>query len=175
MTDPLDQAPELDDRPATAAPVPAAALVPYRPRPSRMARVFRWWLGLSVFAFFAVALCVLLGFHHMDFAPLHIVIDGDDVSDGITINGLTDGGRVLLAFGAAMVALLLLLLIPIVVLLVVGSVVIALVCGIGVPLIVLALGLGVATSPFWMVGLAVWLVLRRRDSQRLAASATMAA
>ena len=173
MTAPLDQAPELDDRPASA--VPARALVPYRPRPSRTARVFRWWLGLSVFAFFGVALCVLLGFNHMDFAPLHIVIDGDDVTDGITINGLTDGGRVLLAFGAAMVALLLLLLIPIVVLLVVGSVVIALVCGIGVPLIVLALGLAVATSPFWMVGLAVWLVLRRRDSQRLAASATMAA
>jgi hypothetical protein len=171
MTDPLDHAPEPDDRPATAAPAP----VPYRPRPSRMARVFRWWLGLSVVACFGVALCVLLGFQHMDFAPLHIVIDGEDVTDGITINGLTDGGRVLLAFGAAMAALLLLLLIPVVVLLVVGSVAIALVCGIGVPLIVLALALGVATSPFWMVGLAVWLILRRRDSQRLAGSATMAA
>ena len=173
MTASLDHGPELDDRPAGA--VPARALVPYRPRPSRTARLFRWWLGLSVFAFFAVALCVLLGFQHMDFAPLHIVIDGDDVTDGLTINGLTDGGRVLLAFGAAMVALLLFLLIPIVVLLVVGSVAIAVVCGIVVPLIVLALALGVATSPFWLVGLAVWLIVRRRDSQRLAPSATMAA
>ena len=173
MTAPLDHGPELDDRPRTA--VPATALVPYRPRPSRAARVFRWWLGLSIFAFFAVALCVLLGFNHMDFAPLHIVIDGDDVTDGITINGLTDGGRVLLAFGAAMLALLLVLLIPIVVLLVVGSVAIALVCGIGVPLIALALVLGVVTSPFWMVALLIWLIARRRDSQRLAGSATMAA
>ena len=173
MTAPLEHGPELDDRPHTAA--PATALVPYRPRPSRAARVFRWWLGLSVFAFFAVGLCVLLGFNHMDFAPLHIVIDGDDVTDGITINGLTDGGRVLLAFGAAMVALLLFLLIPVVVLLVVGSVAIALVCGIGVPLIVLALALGVVTSPFWMVAVLIWLVARRRDSQRLAPSATMAA
>ncbi len=173
MTAPLDHGPELDDRPASA--VPAKALVPYRPRPSRTARLFRWWLGLSVFAFFAVALCVLLGFNHMDFAPLHIVIDGDDVTDGLTINGLTDGGRVLLAFGAAMAALLLLLLIPLVVLLVVGSVAIALVCGIGVPLIVLALVLGVVTSPIWMVAVVIWLIARRRDSQRLAPSATMAA
>ena len=61
------------------------------------------------------------------------------------------------------------------ILLVVGSVAIALVCGIGVPLIVLALAIGVVTSPFWMVGLLVWLILRRRDSHRYAASATMAA
>jgi hypothetical protein len=172
MTDPLDHGPELDDRPPMAA--PPKALVPYRPRPSRVARVFRWWLGLSVFAFCAVAVCILLGFNHMDFAPLHIVIDGDDVTDGITINGLTGGGRVLLAFGAAMLALLLLLLIPIVVLLVVGSVAIAVVCGIGVPLIVLALVLGVVTSPIWMIALSIWLIGRRRDSHRLAASATMA-
>ena len=175
MTDPLDHSPELDDRPPTAAPVAARPLVPYRPRPSRTGRLFRWWLGLSVFALVAIALCVLVGFNHMDIAPLHIVIDGDDVTDGITINGLTDGGRVLLAFGVAMLALLLLLVIPIVLLVVVAAVVIALVCGIAVPLVVLALALGVATSPFWMVGLLVWLIVRRRDSQRLAPSATMAA
>ena len=174
MTDSLDHGPELDDRPPTA--VAPAALVPYRPRPSRAGRVFRWWLGLSFAAFCGVMLCVLLGFNHTDFAPLHIVVDGDDLTDGITINGLTDGGRMLLAFGAAMLALLLLLLIPIVLLLVVGSVAIALVCGIGVPLIVLALVLGVVTSPFWMVALLVWLLARRRrDSQRHAPSATMAA
>ena len=174
MTDSLDHGPELDDRPPTA--VAPAALVPYRPRPSRAGRVFRWWLGLSFAAFCGVMLCVLLGFNHTDFAPLHIVVDGDDLTDGITINGLTDGGRLLLAFGAAMLALLLLLLIPIVLLLVVGSVAIALVCGIGVPLIVLALALGVVTSPFWMVALFVWLLARRRrDSQRHAPSATMAA
>ena len=169
MTDSLDHGPELDDRPPTA-------VVPYRPRPSRAGRVFRWWLGLSFAAFCGVMLCVLLGFNHTDFAPLHIVVDGDDLTDGITINGLTDGGRMLLAFGAAMLALLLLLLIPIVLLLVVGSVAIALVCGIGVPLIVLALVLGVVTSPFWMVALLVWLLARRRrDSQRYAGSATMPA
>ena len=178
MTDPLDNAPEADDRPAAAAPsaAPPAALVPYRPRPSRTGRVFRWWLGLSVFAFFGVAFCVLLGFNHMDFAPLHIVIDGDDVTDGITINGLTDGGRALLAFGVAMLVLLLILLVPLLLLLIAGSVAIALICGVGVPLIALALALAAVTSPFWMVGVVIWLIARRqRDSQRLAASATMAA
>ena len=178
MTDPLDNAPEADDRPAAASPspAPAAPLVPYRPRPSRTGRVFRWWLGLSVFAFFGVAFCVLLGFNHMDFAPLHIVIDGDDVTNGITINGLTDGGRALLAFGVAMLVLLLILLVPLLLLLIVGSVAIALICGVGVPLIALALALAAVTSPFWMVGVVVWLIARRRrDSQRLAASATMAA
>ena len=179
--DSFDSAPEADDRPATVAPAamptptPTQALVPYRPRPSRWATVFRWWLGLSVLTFFGVALCVFLGFSHMDFAPLHIVVDGDDMSNGITINGLSDGGRALLAVGLGFLALLLLLLIPLLILLVVGSVAIALVCGVGVPLIVLALALVVATSPFWIVGLLVWMVARRRPSPPIARSATMAA
>jgi hypothetical protein len=185
MTASFDPAPEPDDRPATVASragaasdadvaAMSAAPVPYRPRPSRWATLFRWWLGLSMLAFLAVALCVFLGFAHTDFAPLHIVID-DDLPDGITINGLSDGGRALLAVGLGMLALLLILLVPLLILLVAGSVAIALVCSIGVPLIVLALALGVATSPFWMVGLLVWLLVRRRDSHRYAASATMTA
>jgi len=182
MTASFDPVPEPDDRPATMAAAAAdasatpgpAAPVPYRPRPSRWATVFRWWLGLSVLALIGVALCVFLGFAHTDFAPLHIVID-DDMSDGITINGLSAGGRALLAVGLGLLALLLVLLIPLVILLVVGSVAIALVCGIGAPLIVLALVLAVVTSPIWMVGLLIWLAARRRDSHRYAASATMAA
>jgi hypothetical protein len=183
MTSSFDPVPDPDDRPATVASAAAgearpagvsAAPVPYRPRPSRWAMVFRWWLALSVLTFFGVALCVFLGLAHSDFAPLHIVVD-DDLSNGITINGLSEGGRALLVAGLGLLALLLLLLIPLVILLVAGSVAIALVCGVGVPLIVLALALGVATSPFWMVGLLVWLMLRRRDSHRAVGSATMAA
>ena len=170
MTASFDNGPELDDRPQTSA-----ALVPYRPRPSRAGRVFRWWLAFSVLAFFACAFCVLLGFNHADFAPLHIMIDGDDITDGLTINGLSGGGRALLAVGALLLTLLLLLLIPVLVLLIVGSVLIALVCGLGVPLVVLALVLAVVTSPLWMVGLLIWLVARRRPSPRPARSATMAA
>jgi hypothetical protein len=171
MTAAFDNGPELDDRPDATN----TALVPYRPKPSRAGRVFRWWLALGVLAFFACALCVLLGFAHADFAPLHIVVDGDDITDGITINGLSDGGRALLGVGALMLTLLLLLLVPVLIFLIVGSVLIALVCGIGVPLIVLALALAAVTSPLWMVGLLIWLVARHRPSPALARSATMAA
>ncbi len=183
MTASFDPVPEPDDRPATLAPAaieapvaaaPAAAM-PHRPRRSRWGTAFRWWLGLSVLTFVGVALCVFLAFHHTDIVPMHIVIDGDDLHDGITINGLSGGSRALLAVALGLVALLLVLLIPLLILLVFGTVAIALVCGLGVPLIVLALALVVATSPFWMVGLLIWLIVRRRDSQRMAPSATMAA
>ena len=176
----FDPVPEPDDRPATVAPAaPAAptstALVPYRPRASRWATVFRWWLGLSVLASLAVAVFAFVGYGLMDFAPLHIVVSGDDPSSGITITGLPEGPRAALAVALLFLTLLLLLLIPVIILLVLGSVAIALVCGIGIPLVVLALALGVATSPFWLVGLLVWLLVRRRDSHRYAGSATMAA
>jgi hypothetical protein len=182
MTDPLDHAPEPDDRPATMAstaplpapPSPVPAPVPYRPRPSAWGRLFRWWLGLSLLAFVGLALCVAVGIDHSSLSPLNISIT-DDGSDNVTITGLTDGGRALLAVAGALLALLLLLLIPLMVLLIVGSIAIALVCGIGVPLIALALVLGVVTSPFWLVALLVWLAARRRDTNRLAASATMPA
>jgi hypothetical protein len=171
MTASFDPASEADDRPATVS----TALVPYRPRPSRVGRVFRWWLGISICVFFVCALCLMLGLHNMNFEPLRIVIDGDDLSNGITINGLSDGAEAMLAVGGVLLAILLLLLIPVLLLLVVGTVAIALVCGIGVPLIALALVLGVVTSPFWIVGLIVWLLARRRHSPSLPRSATMAA
>ena len=187
MTDPLDHAPEPDDRPATMAatasaptrvpaPVPAtpAARVPYRPRPSAWGRLFRWWLGLSLITFVGLALCVAVGIDHSHLSPLNITIT-DDGADSVTINGLTDGGRALLAVAGTLVAMLLLLLIPLLVVLIVGSIAIALICGVGVPLIALALVLGVVTSPFWLVALFVWLAARRRDTNRLAASATMPA
>ena len=171
MTAEFDPAPDADDRPASMS----TALVPYRPRPSGVGRLFRWWLGLSVCVFFLCALCLALGLHNLDFAPVHIVIDDGDLSNGITINGLSDAAGSLLAIGGVLLALLLLLLIPVILLLVVGSVAIALVCGIGVPLIALALVLAVVTSPFWIVGLVVWLIARRRHSPSLPRSATMAA
>ena len=162
---------EADDRPTSAS----RALVPYRPRPSRIARVFRWWMGLSLVLLFACAFCVALGIHNLDLAPVHIVINGDDLSDGLTISGLDDNAQALLGVGAVMLALLLLLLIPLPLFLILGSVAIALLCAVVVPLVVLALAFGVATSPFWIIGLVVWLVVRRRHSPSLPPSARMAA
>jgi hypothetical protein len=172
MTSSFDPAAEPD---RLAVQPTGTALVPYRPRPSRWARAFRWWLGLSVAVFIGVALCVFIGLAQTDFAPLHVVIHGDDIANGFSIDGINEGSGALLAAGLALLALFLLLMIPALIVLIMGSVAIALVCGIGVPLIVLALVLGVVTSPFWMVGVLVWLIARRRDSHRLARSATMAA
>ena len=170
----FDTAPDPADRPA----VPGRALVPYRPRPTRTARVFRWWLGLSVVVVFACALCVMLGLYNLDLAPVHIVISGDAFGDGpgdsIRITGLGETGGDLLAIGGLLLGLLVLLVLPLLLLLVIGSVALALVCGIGIPLILLALVLGVATAPIWMIGLLVWLVLRRR-SPPMPRSATMPA
>ena len=182
MTDPLDHAPEPDDRPAglsPAQPAPAlpvaAAPIPQRPRPSAWGRVFRWWLGLSLLAFVGLAVCAFVGLGHVDHAtPLNISIT-DDGSDNITLTGLTDGGRALLSVAAGLLAVFVLLLVPLLLVIVLGSVAIALVCGIGVPLLALALVLGVLTSPFWLVALLVWLAGRRRETNRLAASATMPA
>lgn len=171
MTAPFDPAPAADDDRAAS---PSRALVPCRPRASGIARVFRWWLGLSIAVLVAWAICVALGLHHVDLAPVHIVINGDDVSDGLTISGLDDNAQALLGVGAVMLALLLLLVIPLLLLLILGSVAIALVLGIGVPLVVLAVVLGVVTSPFWIIGLLVWLIARRHSPPR-PASARMAA
>ena len=178
MNDSLDPGPAADDRPfgpAPAAPAPGTALTPYRPRPSRSGRVFRWWLGISLLLAIALGVCVAIGIQHFDLAPLHIVIDGNDVGDGITINGVPDSARLLLAVIALLVALLLLLLIPLIVLLVVGSVAIAVVCAVGVPLIAVALALTAVSSPLWLVGLLIWVAVRRRPSPPLAPSATMTA
>ncbi len=176
----FDPVPEPDDRPATvAAAAPEAptstTLVPWRPRRSRWATAFRWWLGLSVATLVGVALFAFVGYGLMDFAPLHIVVSGDDPSSGITIAGLPDGAGAALAVALLFLTLLVLLLVPVIVLLVVGSVAIALVFGIGIPLVVLALTLCAVTSPIWLVGLLIWLLARRRDSHRHVGSARMAA
>jgi hypothetical protein len=171
MTAPFDTPPEPDDRPAR----PGRALVRYKPRPSRTARVFRWWLVLSVIALVACAVFIGSGLHTLDLAPVHIVINGEDVSDGVTITGLGDDAQALLGMGALMLGLLLLLLIPVMLLLILGTVAIAVVFGVGVPLVVLAVALAAVTSPIWMVALVVWLIVRRRPSPPLPASARMAA
>ncbi len=171
MTTSFDPAPDADDRPASTS----RALVPWRPRPSGVGRLLRWWMGLSIGLLFVCGICVAIGLHNIDFAPLHIVINGDDLSDGITINGIDDNARALLGVAAVMLALLILLLVPLLLFMVFAFVAIAVVLGIGAPLVVLALALGVVTSPFWMVALLVWLVARRRHSPSLPASARMAA
>ncbi len=161
--------PRQATRPATRA------LALRRPQPRPFARLLKWWLVASLLLVAACVACLAIGMDQLDFTPLHIVIDGDDAGNGLTINGIGAGARVLLAIGAVMLALLLMLLVPMVLLLVIGAVAIALVAGLGLPLVALTLALLAVSSPLWLIGLVVWLLVRRRPSLRQAPSARMAA
>lgn len=183
MTDSFDNAPDPDDRPH--APVPPAGPATATPMPprrgagagtGRAGRLLRWWLGISFVVMVACIVCLVIGLNQFDFTPLHIVIDGDDVTDGVTIQGISQGGRVLLATGALMLGMLALLLVPMLLLLVLGIVAVALVAGIALPIVAVALALLAVSSPLWIVGLVIWLIVRdRRPSRRPPPSATMAA
>jgi hypothetical protein len=179
MTDSFDNAPDADDHPplasSPASPSPRPEAFPPRRAKSRTGRVLRWWLGISMVLVAACIACVAIGVSEFDFTPLHIVI-GDDASNGVTISGVSEGARALLGAGAVVLALLLLLLLPLLLLLVIGIVAIALVAGVGLPLLALAIAFLAVSSPLWMVGLVVWLIVRDRRPSRLpAASARMAA
>jgi len=156
--DPLDAAPAADDRPLAAAPVPA------RRARGGVARLVKWWLLVSLVLVVACIGCLAIGLSSVDISPLHIVIDGEDVTHGLSIDGVDLGVKLLLGTGLVMLALLLLLLVPMILLLVIGAVVLALVAGVGMPLVALALALAVVSSPLWLTGLLVWLIVRRRPA-----------
>ena len=163
MTDPLDSVPEADDRPARLAPV-APMPVPAPQAPSRTARLLKWWLLSSVVLVIACIVCLAIGLGNVDVSPVHIVIDGDDASTGLSIAGVSAGVKVVLAAGIVMLTLALLLLVPMLLLLILGAVALALIAGLGMPLIALALALVVVSSPLWLVGVFVWLIVRRRPA-----------
>jgi hypothetical protein len=159
MTEPrLD--PSLD--PGAGAPPAAAPGRPARTAPSLSGRIFRWWLGITLLLVLGCAACLAFGIGELHGGPLHIVLDGSDLSDGITIQGLSADGQAALAMAALLVAILLLVLLPLILALVLAVVMCVLVLAIAASLFGLAAGLLVATSPLWLVGLGVWLVVRRR-------------
>ncbi|HEY9024521.1 MAG TPA: hypothetical protein VIP05_09480 [Burkholderiaceae bacterium] len=159
MTEPLDAVPEPDDRPVAV--IPAAAPAPVRRRGGSL---LTGWLLATLVLLVACIVCLSIGLSGTDVLPLHIVIDGDDLSDGISISGVSGGMAVLLAVGIVLLAFALLLLVPVVLLLVLGAVGLALVCGLGLPLVALVLAIAAVSSPLWLVGLLVWLAVRRRPA-----------
>ena len=165
MTDPLDSVPQADDRSTPLAPLPAPApAAAARPR-SRTGQLFKWWLLSSIVIVLACIVCLAIGLGNTDVTPVHIFIDGDDVSSGLSIAGVGTGLKIVLAAGVVLLAIALLLLVPLLLLLVVGAVALALVAGLGMPLIALTLALAVVSSPLWLLGMFVWLVVRRRPAQ----------
>jgi hypothetical protein len=168
--DGLAYAPQPGDRP----PQPAAPGRPVRTAPSLGGRIFRWWLAIAFLLMLGCAACLAFGIGELHGGPLHIVLDGSDLSDGITIQGLSADGQAALSMAALLVAILLLVLLPLILALVLAFVVFALVLALAAPLLGLAVALAVLTSPLWLVALCVWLVARSRRPPR-PHSATIAA
>jgi hypothetical protein len=160
---------DADARPLPGIPPAPAAPAALPPKRHRLRRFLGWWMVLGMIAT-ACVVCLAIGFSVFDAMPVHIVIDGDDVT-GLSLDGTGFAVKALVFACLAAVALLLLLLVPLVALIVVGSVAFALVAGFGTPLVILAFALAVLTSPVWLVGLLVWFFARRRRAH----SATIAA
>jgi hypothetical protein len=148
---------------------PAAAAMAVPPRPHRARRFLGWWMVLSLVVT-ACVVCLAIGISVFHDTPVHILIDGDDVT-GLSMDGGGFAVEALVFACLAAASMLVLLLVPLLALVVVGSVVFALVAGFGTPLVILALALAVLTSPIWVVALVVWFFARRRRAH----SATMAA
>jgi hypothetical protein len=154
--DPLQHVPAAEERPV--APVPA------RRAGGGAGRLVKWWLLTSLVLVVACIASLAIALSSVDVSPLHIVIDGEDVTHGLSIAGVDGGVKLLLGAGLVMLALVLLLLVPMILLLVLGAVVLALVAGLGMPLVAVALALAVVSSPLWLTGLLVWLLVRRRPA-----------
>ena len=156
------------DTDARRLPPPAPPIAPPRRRHG-VRRFLAWWMVLGLVAT-ACVVCLAIGFSAFDATPVHIVIDGDDVT-GLSMDGTGFAAKALVFACLAAAAMLVLLLVPLVVLVVVGAVTLALIAGFGTPLLLLAFALAVLTSPVWLVGLVVWFFARRRRAH----SATIAA
>jgi hypothetical protein len=156
--DRLADAPQPGDRP----PNPAVSGRRVRTSPSLGGRIFRWWLAITVVLSLGCAACLAFGIGELHGAPLHIVLEGNDLSDGITIQGLSADGQAALSMAALLVAILLLVLLPLILALVLAFVAFALVLALAAPLLGLALALAILSSPVWLVALCVWLVARNR-------------
>ncbi|HEX4510016.1 MAG TPA: hypothetical protein VH328_08060 [Burkholderiaceae bacterium] len=188
MTDPLDGVSKDAPRPDVFQGAPADAPGPrpgnapsYASRsvdPSRRGPAWRlagWWLLVSVVLLVVCAIGAGIALQHSDLQPMHVIINGDDVGGGLTIESAGPIAKVALGVAGVAAVLLVLLLVPIVLALVGGIVMLALVIGLGVPIVGLAMALTLLTSPIWLVWLFVWLLARRRRAFAHATSATIAA
>jgi len=171
MNDSFDTSPPPADRPLATANPPQPG--PHPPRRAR--RLVLWWLALSAVVVAACAICIITGLGHVDPRPLHFVLTVVEMTDGMTVAGLGDGAKALLALGGLFVAAVLVLIVPLVLLLALALLTLALVAGIALPLACVALVVVVATSPLWLIALLVWLLARRRAAHDVARSARMPA
>lgn len=159
---------------ATAAPAPAPA-----PAPVRRGRPFwQWWLIVSVGIAAVALVCLTTALGHIGGAPLHIVVDGDDVGANLNVvfGALPPAHQVALVSAVVLALVIVMFIVPLVVAIALAVGVLGLVAAIGLPLLAAGLALLIVFSPIWVIGGIIWFIARnqrRAAAARAAASATM--
>ena len=140
-------------------------------------RTALWLLALALLTLLASSLLIYNGLQGLSGSPVHIVIDGNEISSSMNLASMPPAHKVVLAFGLAFAVLAALMIVPVALLIAIMAVVVALLFAVGIPALVLLLVLGTVLSPFIALALLVWWALRRKraPSQSAAPSATILA
>ncbi|NRF69691.1 hypothetical protein HLB44_22045 [Aquincola sp. S2] len=93
--------------------------------------------------------------------PVRIIIDGEEIVDGLELGTLSAGGKLVLVLVLLSVGVMLALLLPMVMLLVLVVVAFALLVGLGLPLMALAAVLLLVASPLLLLMFAIARLLQR--------------
>lgn len=161
--------------PAAAAPAPTPVMV-MAPAPRRRAgwTFFKWWFAISAVIALVCVVGLFTALNHIGDTPMHVIVDGEEVGSGIhlSLGAMPVAHQVAAACAIVLAVVILLFVVPLTVVIGLLAVVLALVAGLGLPLIALALAFTVVTSPIWLVGVLVWMVVRaNRRAAALAAAA----
>jgi hypothetical protein len=120
------------------------------------------WLLALLLAFALVALALLHGLEQIGHAPVSIVIDGDEIVNGLDLGALSSGHKLVLAIGLAALGLVALVVLPLALAIGITLMLAALLALVSLPLLVVVLVLTLVASPLLVVLVLLWLALRRR-------------
>jgi hypothetical protein len=134
----------------------APGIVPPPPPPRRRSK---WPLRLLVLLAVGIALVAVLALMvnamHLS-APVHVVVDGQEVFNGFDVSSLPPAHKLVLA-GAVMVALLAaMVIVPIALMLTLVAVLAVVLLIVGLPLAAVAIGLMLVLSPLILFGWLLW-------------------
>lgn len=139
------------------------------PRPAPR-NVSRWWLRLGLlFALLWLAAAMLwLAVQTVPYAPVHVMIDGEDVLSGFDLAGLDAAAPVALLVAVAVTLVVLLVVVPVALLVALLGLASVLLLTVGLPLLAMLGVFGLLLSP---LALLIWLIWRalRPSSTTMAA------
>lgn len=118
------------------------------------------------------ALALHDGLASWQWPPMHIVIDGEDISGSFGFDTLSGDQQATVALAVLLGLLVALVVVPLTLLLLALFLAVVLVLALGLPLLAVTAVAALMLSPLLLLGLLVWWALR--PSRRPAGSATMA-